>query len=217
MDITFQLIILLVISYLIGSVPFGIIISRLFFGFDIRTKGSGNMGSTNVFRVLGRKWGIIVQIVDILKGVLPVLLAIWLLGSESILYQLLAGISSVLGHIFPLFSGFKGGKGINTLAGMLIAISPNDTLSALAVFLIAFLSTGIVSLGSILAAVTITVSLLLRNYLIDSGVEGFLILLPFFTAITILVLITHRKNISRLLSGTENRFSLPWLKGNKND
>jgi glycerol-3-phosphate acyltransferase PlsY len=217
MDITFQLVILLVISYLIGSVPSGVIISRLFFGFDIRTKGSGNMGSTNVFRVLGRKWGIIVQIADILKGVLPVMIAIWLFGSESILYQLLAGISSVTGHIFPLFSGFKGGKGINTLAGMLIAISPNDTLPALGVFLIAFLSTGIVSLGSILAAVTITVSLLVRNYLIDNGVEGFLVLLPFFTAISVLVLITHRRNISRLLKGNENRFSLPWLKGNKND
>lgn len=174
------------------------------------------MGSTNVFRVLGKKWGIIVQVADILKGILPVLLAIYVFGNDQILWHLLAGLASVIGHIFPVFSHFKGGKGINTLAGMLIAISPIDTSVALVVFLIAFLSTGIVSLGSILAAITITVSLLVRQYLTVGFVEGFYVLLPFFVLISILVIVTHRKNIQRLLEGKENRFSLPWLKSKAN-
>lgn len=216
MDMLLERVLLLVVSYLIGSIPSGVIISKTFFGFDIRDKGSGNMGSTNVFRVLGRKWGIIVQVADILKGVAAVLLAMWLVDG-NILWQLTAGLAAVVGHIFPVFSSFKGGKGINTLAGMLIATDPTDTLTALAVFLLAFLSTGIVSLGSMLAAVTITVSLIIRHSILPNGVDGYYILLPFFVLITLLVILTHRKNINRLINGTENRFTLPWHKKKEND
>jgi len=210
MDNTLPAILLIVISYLIGSIPSGVIVSRFFFGFDIRDKGSGNMGSTNVFRVLGRKWGIIVQLADILKGIIPVILAFWLIP-DSMLWALLAGICSTIGHIFPVFSHFKGGKGINTLAGMLIAIDPLDTTVALIIFLLVFVSTGIVSLGSMLAAIMLTLSLILRQNILTVRVDGYYILLPFFVAISFLVILTHKKNISRLLKGTENRFSLPWL------
>ncbi|GAB5465079.1 MAG: glycerol-3-phosphate 1-O-acyltransferase PlsY [Candidatus Kapaibacteriales bacterium] len=205
---------LILICYLIGSIPFGVIISRAFFGFDIRSKGSGNMGSTNVFRVMGKKWGIAVQILDILKGVLPVLLVRYFYA-DNLSLELVAGIAAVIGHIFPIFSSFKGGKGINTLVGILLAISPIDILLALFVFLALFLSTGIVSLGSIFGAITISISLFLRNILSESGVEGFNTLFPFFIVISILVIITHRKNIKRLFAGRENRFDLPWLTKSK--
>jgi glycerol-3-phosphate acyltransferase PlsY len=150
-------------SYLLGSIPSAFIISKIFYGFDIRDKGSGNMGSTNAFRVLGWKWGVVVQIIDILKGVAAVVLVVGWLGPEAVAHsnglfsnitavKIFAGICAVAGHIWSAFVNFRGGKGINTAAGMLLAIMPADLLVALVVFLIAVLFSGYISLGSILGA-----------------------------------------------------------------
>lgn len=206
-----------VISYLIGSIPWGIIISKRFFGFDIRTKGSGNMGSTNAFRVLGTKWGIIVQILDILKGVIPVLLAGWLgqgisfpnaTGFQDItIIKFTSGVVAILGHIFTIFGGFKGGKGINTGLGVFIAISPIDLGIAVGVFLISLIMSGYVSLGSIMAGLTVPVSLFLRYNLFNVDIPGYHFMIYATLFISIMVIYTHRSNIKRLIKRQENHFA----------
>ena len=147
--------ILIILAYLIGSVPTALIISRKFFGIDIRDYGSGNMGSTNVFRVLGSKYGTIVMVIDILKGMMAVALYNFLphyLHNEldRTNFMIGLGLSAVLGHIFPLFAGFKGGKGVATLLGMVIAVQPVVAVSCVAVFVIVLFLTRYVSLSSIL-------------------------------------------------------------------
>lgn len=211
------ILLILVGSYLIGSIPWGIIISKRFFGFDIRTKGSGNMGSTNVFRILGTKWGISVQVLDILKGVVPVLLAGWLgqginfpnaTGFQDItIIKFIAGVFAILGHIFTIFGGFKGGKGINTALGVFIAISPIDLGIAVAVFLISLIMSGYVSLGSILAGLTVPVSLFLRYNLFNVDIPGYHFLIYATLFISIMVIYTHRTNIKRLIKRQENHFA----------
>lgn len=206
-----------VISYLIGSIPWGVIISKKFFGFDIRTRGSGNMGSTNVFRTLGTKWGIIVQVLDILKGVIPVLLAGWIgqginfpnaTGFEDItIIKFSAGIVAILGHIFTIFAGFKGGKGINTALGVFIAISPVDLGIAIGVFLISLIMSGYVSLGSIMAGIAVPVSLFLRYNVFNVDIPGYHFLIYATIFLSILVIYTHRSNIKRLLKRQENHFA----------
>lgn len=208
---------LLIFSYLIGSIPWGLIISKKFFGFDIRTKGSGNIGSTNAFRTLGTKWGIIVQILDILKGVIPVLLAGWLgqgitfpnaTGFEDItIIKFSAGVMAILGHIFSIFAGFKGGKGINTALGVFIAISPVDLGIAIGVFLISLIMSGYVSLGSIMAGLTVPVSLFLRYNLFNVNIPGYHFLIYATIFLALLVIYTHRSNIKRLLKRQENHFA----------
>lgn len=205
------------ISYLIGSIPWGIIISKRFFGFDIRTKGSGNMGSTNAFRVLGTKWGIIVQILDILKGVVPVLLAGWLgqgisfpnaTGFQDItIIKFTSGVVAILGHIFTIFGGFKGGKGINTGLGVFIAISPIDLGIAVGVFLISLIMSGYVSLGSIMAGLTVPVSLFLRYNVFNVDIPGYHFMIYATLFISIMVIYTHRSNIKRLIKRQENHFA----------
>ncbi len=146
MDPIVRLLLIIILSYLAGSLPTAVIISKLFFGFDIRERGSGNMGSTNAFRVLGVKWGIVVQVVDILKGVLAVVVISHLFTGampfvnrtpfeDITVLRLIAGVSAVLGHVFSAFVQFRGGKGINTATGMLIAIAPVDVGIAFALFL----------------------------------------------------------------------------------
>ncbi len=211
------IIIILVASYLIGSIPWGIIISKRFFGFDIRTKGSGNMGSTNVFRTLGTKWGIIVQVLDILKGVVPVLLASWLgqgisfpnaTGFQDItIIKFAAGVFAILGHIFTIFGGLKGGKGINTALGVFIAISPIDLGIAVGVFLISLIMSGYVSLGSIMAGLTVPLSLFLRYNLFNVDIPGYHFLIYATLCVSVLVIYTHRSNIKRLIKRQENHFA----------
>lgn len=210
------------ISFGIGALPFGVLVSKLFFGFDLREQGSGNIGSTNVFRVLGVKWGIIVQLLDIAKGYVPASLILFQFlrfGADDYMltYSLLAGLSSVMGHIFSPFIGFKGGKGINTALGMLVAISPIDIGVCLVFFLGIVFSTGIISLGSIFGSLILPLSLVIRHYFISS-VDGFHTLKFFFFALPFLIILTHQKNIKRLLNGTENKFSrlqiIKFRKGN---
>lgn len=214
----FPLILIIFVSYLIGSIPWGVIISKVFFGFDIRTKGSGNMGSTNVIRVLGKKWGFTVQILDMLKGTIAVYIVASLLGKELIdprnplfenqqLIKIIAGISAVLGHIFSIFVGFKGGKGINTAAGMLIGIAPIDFGICTFFFVIAVSTTGYISLGSIIAAVILPSSMLVRYNIFGINIPGYFTLIYFLIGLAILIVYTHRTNIKRLIEGKENRFN----------
>lgn len=216
MDNTLGIILIAIISFLVGAIPTGVIISKSVFGFDIRTKGSGNMGSTNVMRVLGTKWGIVVQIIDILKGYLPVYLLTTFLAPEiisgsyvlenAIVLRLILGFSAVLGHVFSPFVKFKGGKGINTATGMLIAISPFDIGVAFVTFWLVVFSSGYISLGSLSAGTILPISLLLRYNLLNHEVNNYIIMLVFFVLVTILIFSTHKSNITRLLSGQENKF-----------
>ncbi len=218
MDGDIKLILIILLSYLAGSIPTAVLISKKFFGFDIREKGSGNMGSTNAFRLLGWKWGITVQIVDILKGVFAVVVIANLLGDgitflsidffhDKTIVQFIAGMSAVCGHIWSMFVGFKGGKGINTTMGMLLSIAPIDISIAIGIFLVAVLFSGYVSLGSIAGAIAFPSSLFLRYNIFGVDIPSYSIIIYFASALAILILYTHRTNISRLLKGTENRFA----------
>lgn len=218
MDPIVRLLLIIILSYLAGSLPTAVIISKLFFGFDIRERGSGNMGSTNAFRVLGVKWGIVVQVVDILKGVLAVVVISHLFTGampfvnrtpfeDITVLRLIAGVSAVLGHVFSAFVQFRGGKGINTATGMLIAIAPVDVGIAFALFLLVVFSSGYISLGSIVAAITIPTAMCIRYNLLHVDIAGYHTMIFFCIGIALLVIYTHRANIGRLMSGNENRFA----------
>ncbi len=206
-----ELIILLVISYVIGSTPTSIIMGKLVRGIDIREHGSGNAGGTNVFRVLGWKPALVVVIVDIFKGWLPTaVLATQLFSGQLVindqgLVQILCGFAAVLGHTYTIFAGFRGGKGVGTLAGMLLALFPVAFPLCLLVFIITLITTGYVSVGSMAAAASLPVFLL--GLPPATGMTPapfsliiFGLLIPFF------VVFTHRSNIARLRAGNENRF-----------
>jgi glycerol-3-phosphate acyltransferase PlsY len=218
MDPILRLIIILVQSYLIGSIPTALIVSRTVFGFDIRTKGSGNMGSTNAMRVLGWKWGAVVQIVDIAKGLVAVLLVAYFFDStmpfvnrtpfeDMTVVKLIAGFAAVLGHIWSAFAGFRGGKGINTSLGLLIAVAPVEASVALGLFVLALFASGYVSLGSIIAAISIPSTMAIRHNVLKVDIDGYHTLVYFCIALALLVIWAHRTNLKRLFSGTENRFA----------
>lgn len=200
------LFLLVALSYLAGSFPTSIVVGRLFFGFDIRTKGSGNAGGTNSFRVLGWKAGLVVVIVDVGKGALAALF-ISRLGLSSgwpvELLGLIAGFAAVAGHVWTIFAGFRGGKGIATAAGALVAIAPLPTGLAALVFALVLLSTGIVSLSSLAAALVFPLSLVALGLF---GLPPSPWLLGFACLLAPFIFFTHRSNIGRLLKGTENRF-----------
>jgi len=218
MESIIKLILVIIFSYLIGSIPTAVIISKKFFGFDIREKGSGNMGSTNAFRILGWKWGLTVQILDILKGVIAVLIIADIIGKginlgnytwfqDSTIVQWIAGLSAVCGHIWSIFVNFRGGKGINTAAGMLVAIAPIDVSIAVGIFILAVIFSGYISLGSISAAFAFPSSLFVRYNIFHVDIPGYSILIYFAIILSLILIYAHRKNIIRLLQGTENRFT----------
>lgn len=200
---------LIILAYLIGSVPTALIISKRFFGIDIREYGSGNMGATNAFRILGPKFGTIIMVLDILKGMLAVglfyFLPYYLTNElERTNFMMGLGLAAVLGHIFPIFANFKGGKGVATLLGMLIAVQPVVAVCCVAVFVIVLFTTRYVSLSSILGAIMLPISVLWIWNEHELSYRIFALLVAF------LVIITHQKNISRLIKGRENR--IPILK-----
>jgi glycerol-3-phosphate acyltransferase PlsY len=200
---------LILFAYIIGSIPTSVWVSRRFFGVDIRDYGSGNAGATNTYRVLGSKWGTIVMICDILKGVLATSLYIlipYYMEDEwdRTNFMVGLGLAAVLGHIFPIFADFKGGKGVATLFGMVVAIQPNVAVCCVAVFLLVLYLTRFVSLSSILASIAFAVFILF----IFNEKET---LYRFFAvAVALMVILTHQKNINRLLKGTESK--VPILK-----
>lgn len=187
-------IVYLIITYLLGSIPFGLIISKLF-GKDIRKEGSGNIGATNVTRVLGKKAGILVLILDMLKGFLPIYIAKYIFDTK--LVSLLA-IVSVIGHCFSIFLKFKGGKGVATAIGVLLALSSKATLIVIMFWLGVFLVSGYVSLASILSA---SISWVVINF-----IENNIYYTYAAFVIGLVVIIKHKDNLDRLLKGTEYRF-----------
>ncbi|MDW7679948.1 MAG: glycerol-3-phosphate 1-O-acyltransferase PlsY [bacterium] len=200
-----SLILIIVLSYFAGSIPSSIICSKLFRGIDIRDHGSGNAGATNAWRVLGWKIGLIVMIVDVGKGVLATLLISQIridpisIGDDVV--QIIAGSSAVLGHIWTVFAGFRGGKGVGTAAGMLFSIYPLSGVVCLIVFLLTLFISRFVSLSSILAAISFPIAtVLLKNYQQYSTA-----LFAFACLMAILIIFTHRSNIKRLLKGEEKK------------
>ncbi len=186
---------ILIVAYVLGSIPFGIISARVFGGADPRTMGSRNIGATNVRRSAGKPAAILTLILDILKGALPVLAARAL--GLPYAFVAAAGLLAFLGHLYPLFLGFKGGKGVATACGVMFVLSPLATLIALAVFIITAAIKRYVSLASILAAASLPVSLYVLCGPGEYLVLGFII--------AIFVIFRHRANIKRLLSGKENK------------
>jgi glycerol-3-phosphate acyltransferase PlsY len=195
---------IITLAYLVGSIPFGYLAGRMA-GVDVRQHGSGNIGATNVLRVLGRKYGYPVFVADALKGFSAVRLGLWLGHNwTDSAYKLgvLAAVGAVLGHSFPVWLGFRGGKGVATSAGAYVGLFPIETLIGVVVWIITFLLFRFVSLASLVAtaAVPLSIWLLAPTNMPDRG-----LLLAFSVAITGLVIVRHRSNIRRLFRGTEPR------------
>ncbi len=200
---------LIVLAYLIGSIPTAVWVSRYFFDIDIRDYGSGNAGATNTFRVLGSKWGSFVMVIDIIKGVIATSLYVVLpyyMGDEWARTNLMIGLglSAVIGHIFPIWAGFRGGKGVATLLGMAVAIQPLVALCCIGVFLLVLYLTRFVSLSSMLAGISFMVFIL---FIFNEKEPLYRI---FAVLVALMVVLTHQKNISRILKGTESK--VPILK-----
>ncbi len=202
------IVLIIIFSYLIGSFPTGFVFAKLIKGVDIRTIGSKSTGATNTSRLLGTKIAIIVLLIDILKGLIATVFISRLnfgdLGLQADWIQLIAGVCAILGHIFPVWIGFKGGKGVGTGAGMLLGLMPLELIIGFALFIIVVALTRYISLGSILIATFVFVALLVESIYLKYQVpiSHLAISIVFLLAI----LITHRGNIKRLINGTENKF-----------
>ena len=191
------------LAYLIGSIPSSVWIGKRFYNLDVREHGSGNAGATNSFRILGKRVGSVVLIIDIFKAWLSTYVLSYIANDQSTENMLGLGMVAVLGHIFPIYIGFRGGKGIASLLGVIIAIQPTAALFSILTFLISLIFSRYVSLSSILAACTFpaTIILYLKS---DSNA-----LIIFSVMVSVLVLFTHKKNIERLFKKEESRVKLP--------
>jgi len=194
----------LIIAYLLGSIPTAVWIGRIFYGKDVREFGSGNAGATNTFRVLGKSAGIPVLVLDVLKGSASVLLTGLITDiphntDAFINLQLAFGISAFLGHLFPVFAEFRGGKGVATMLGIVLALNFPSALLAILVFLVVFIISGYVSLGSICAALSFPIFVLA---ILKTDYPTMVI---FSLMVSVLMLITHQKNIERLLKKEESK------------
>jgi len=195
---------LVILAYLIGSIPTSVWVSQYFFDIDIRDYGSGNAGATNSYRVLGPKWGTWVMIIDMLKGIAAVKLALLLpeYSDNAVNLQNLQtglGLAAVIGHIFPIWADFRGGKGVATLFGLVLGISPWTALSCVGIFVVVLYLTRFVSLSSILASIAFPVFILVI-FNVDNPLYR-----VFAITVALMVLLTHQKNIGRLLKGNESK------------
>jgi len=214
-----NMVIVVLLSYIVGSIPTSIILSKWRHGFDIRSKGSGNAGGTNVFRVLGWKSGMFVIIVDALKGVIATTVIARLFWDPTLpfynrtpfddftIIQMICGGAAIFGHVWTLFAGFKGGKGIATGAGMLIGIAPTEFAVSAAVFLIFLIAFRYVSLGSIMGAAAFPLSLIIRYNILSDEIHSYKTLVFFSTGIALFLIYSHRANIKRLIEGTERKIT----------
>jgi glycerol-3-phosphate acyltransferase PlsY len=198
-------VIAVILAYLAGSVPSAVWAGKIFHGIDVREHGSGNAGATNTVRVLGWKTGIPVLLFDLFKGWLAAMLPRFLNaapdGSElMMMLQISCGLAAIIGHVFPLFAGFRGGKGVATTFGILLALHPLLTLTCAGIFLLVLFISGYVSLGSMIAVAMFPV-LLLTLFRTSSN-----LLIVFSIVVAVAVIITHSKNIKRLLKGEEKKF-----------
>ena len=203
-------VIMAIIAYLIGSINFSVIFSKKFAGFDVREKGSGNAGSTNMLRSVGKGAAALTLLCDVLKGVVAILIAIGIgnlvqSADKGLLVQI-AGITVVIGHTFPIFFGFKGGKGVATSLGILLMTNWQIGLICLVFALVLMALTQMVSLGSCAAAVLFPVLTLFikEHYIVAEGGNYFI----YSVILAVIVLYNHRSNIKRMLNGTENKLSL---------
>lgn len=205
-DYQLKIFILFVVAYLLGSIPTGLWIGKIFYHKDLRQYGSGNMGTTNTFRVLGKVPGFIVFVIDILKGTLATLLPLFF-HIEGI-SPLWFGLAAIIGHTFPIFAGFKGGKAVATSAGMLLGYAPHFFIFALIMFLTLIFLTSMVSAASILSMIIVTIG----TFVFPKWVPW---ILPHFDyklsiiaiVLTVFIIWRHRENIKRIFNGTENRVS----------
>jgi glycerol-3-phosphate acyltransferase PlsY len=199
------LIITIVLAYILGSIPTAVWAGRIFHGIDVREHGSGNAGAANAIRVLGWKTGVPVLLIDMIKGWTAAMLPVFfgLAQHDTALttnLQIMTGLIAIIGHIFPVFAGFRGGKGVATMFGVLLALHPYLTLTCLGVFLIVFLITGIVSVSSMSAGIAFPI-------LLFTVFETPSLLFKLFSIfVAVALLITHRNNIKRLLKGEEKKF-----------
>ncbi len=199
-----NIIIALLTAYILGSIPTSYIMGKLIKGIDIRDFGSGNVGATNALRILGTKVGVFTLIIDIGKGFIAVTIARFIIEDPADLIMILTGLFAILGHIFTIFLKFKGGKGVATSAGVFIALVPIPVALALFVFVFTVWLSRFVSLGSILAALTLFISELVMNICISFTELEFLI---FTFIIALFIIIRHKANIQRLINGNENKIS----------
>ena len=201
-----QIILFYILAYVIGSIPFALIVGKVFYNTDIRTLGSGNLGTTNTFRCLGKKAGITVFVCDVSKGIVATFLPTLMLGRVDFLSVF--GAFAMIGHVFPIFANFKGGKAVATGSGVFIFLYPMLSLLLLVIFFATLFLTGYVSLGSILMSLTAI------GYLsiFESGIDKWVMIV-----MCIFVIYVHKKNILRLINGTENQSKLKIKRGTKND
>ncbi len=200
----------LILAYLFGSIPTAVWIGQAFYGIDVREYGSGNAGATNTFRVLGKKAGIAVMVLDIFKGYtatnLAYLIGLSVTGPQDsvqfVNYQLALGVTAVMGHLFPVFAGFRGGKGIATLFGMILAVHTGAALLCVLTFVVVFLISKYVSLSSILSGFSFPLSII---FIFQSPIRSVVL---YGMCICVLILVTHQKNIERLLKGKESKVDL---------
>jgi glycerol-3-phosphate acyltransferase PlsY len=206
------------LSYLLGSIPTSLIFSKLKGGIDIRNFGSGNAGGTNVVRLFGWKLGIFVMLLDALKGAVAILVVARVMYDvlpfknytpfdDFTVVQIIAGVSAIVGHIWSVFADFRGGKGIATACGVLLALAPIESGISLGVFSLVFTGSKYISLGSISAAVSLPLVMLVRHNIFEAELTGYNTLIYVSTGITMLLLFTHGTNIKRLIAGTENRLT----------
>ncbi len=216
-----SLIIVIFLSYLVGSFPTALVFGKVFKRIDIRKHGSRNLGSTNAYRVLGWKIGTLVQLVDIAKGFVATLLISKLFYgalpfenrtpfADFTVIQIIAGISAIIGHVWTVFANFKGGKGINTAAGLLLSVAPIDATISIGIFIVVLMFSGYVSLGSISAAFAFPSTLFIRENVFGVEIDGYQTLIYFSMAVCIFLIYNHRANIKRLMYGEENRFEKWW-------
>lgn len=200
----------LLVAYLFGSIPTAVWIGQAFYGIDVREYGSGNAGATNTFRVLGKKAGIAVMFLDIFKGYtatnLAYMIGLSVTGPQNsvqfVNYQLALGITAVMGHLFPVFAGFRGGKGIATLFGMILAVQSEAAMLCVLTFVVVLLISKYVSLSSILAGFSFPLSVI---FIFQSPIRSVVL---YGMSICVLILVTHQKNIERLLKGKESKVNL---------
>ena len=213
------LFVILILSYLAGSIPGSLWVGQWIYKVDLRKHGSGNPGATNAYRILGWKAGLLATLVDMGKGFVAAAfisniridtLPAFLAGDQSwLLLAVFAGIAAVIGHMFPIFARFKGGKGVNTAAGVLFALTPLNMLLTFVVFCLVLWGTRYVSLSSMMGALAYPSSLIVQKFLLGKS-DTPTSLIIFGVVLALVIILAHRSNIKRLLNGTENRIS--WVK-----